>query len=82
VEKQAWAMREEIGDVPVTIMSVAYDGSSEINERQNVTGQQGWLVLSPRAEQVVVYTSHDVITDDRDFVIEEILKVLAAARGS
>jgi hypothetical protein len=28
-----------------------------------------------------VHTSHDVITDDRDFVIDEILKVLAAAKG-
>jgi pimeloyl-ACP methyl ester carboxylesterase len=81
VEKQAWAIREEIGDIPVTIMTVEYAGSSEINEQQNVTGQQGWLVLSPRAEQVVVHTSHDVIGDDRDFVIEEILRVLAAAKG-
>jgi pimeloyl-ACP methyl ester carboxylesterase len=81
VEKQAWALREEIGDIPVTIMSVEYAGSSEINEQQNVTGQQGWLVLSPRAEQLIVHTSHLVVQEDPDLVIEEILKVLAAAKG-
>jgi hypothetical protein len=81
VEKQAWALREEIGDIPLTIMSVEYAGSSEINEQQNVTGQQGWLVLSPRAEQLVVQTSHLVVQDDPDLVIEAILKVLAAANG-
>jgi hypothetical protein len=81
VEKQAWAMREEIGDIPVTIMSVEYAGSTEINEQQNVTGQQGWLVLSPRAEQLIVRTSHLVVQEDPDLVIEEILKVLAAAKG-
>jgi hypothetical protein len=81
VEKQAWAIREEIGDIPVTIMSVEYAGSTEINEQQNVTGQQGWLVLSPRAEQLIVHTGHVVFRDDPDLVIGEILKVLAAAKG-
>jgi pimeloyl-ACP methyl ester carboxylesterase len=81
VEKQAWAMRAEIGDIPVTIMSVEYAGSTEINEQQNVTGQQGWLVLSPRAEQLIVRTSHLVVQEDPDLVIGEILKVLAAAKG-
>ena len=82
VEKQAWAIREEIGDIPVTIMSVEYAGSIEINEKQNVTGQQGWLVLSPRAEQLVVRTSHLVGQDDPDLVIGEILKVLAAVKAA
>ncbi|MEO7556760.1 MAG: alpha/beta hydrolase [Acidimicrobiales bacterium] len=81
VEKQAWAMRKEIRDIPVTIMSVEYAGSTEINEEQNVTGQQGWLVLSPRAEQLIVHTGHAVFRDDPDLVIGEILKVLAAAKG-
>jgi hypothetical protein len=62
-------------------MTVEYAGSSEINEQQNVTGQQGWLVLSPRAEQLIVHTSHLVVQEDPDLVIEEILKVLAAAKG-
>jgi serine aminopeptidase S33 family len=82
VEKQAWAMREEIGDIPVTIMSVEYTRSSEINEKQNVTGQQGWLVLSPRAEQLIVHTGHVVFQDDPDLVIREILNVLAAAKAA
>jgi hypothetical protein len=81
VEKQAWAIREEIGDIPVTIMTVEYAGSSEINEKLNVTGQQGWLVLSPRAEQLIVRTSHLVVQEDPDLVIGEILEVLAAAKG-
>jgi pimeloyl-ACP methyl ester carboxylesterase len=81
VEKQAWAIREEIGDIPVTIMSVEYTGSNEINEKLNVKGQQGWLVLSPRAEQLIMRTSHLVLQDDPDLVIREILKVLAAANG-
>jgi hypothetical protein len=81
VEKQAWAIREEIGDIPVTFLTVEYAGSSEINEQQNVTGQQGWLVLSPRAEQLIVDTSHLVVQEDPDLVIAEILKVLAAAKG-
>jgi hypothetical protein len=81
VEKRAWAIREEIGGIPVTIMSVEYAGSTEINEKLNVTGQQGWLVLSPRAEQLIMRTSHLVLQDDPDLVIRETLKVLAAAKG-
>jgi hypothetical protein len=28
--------------------------------KRNVQRQQGWLVLSPRAEQIVVHTAHAV----------------------
>ena len=32
--------------------------------RENVEDQEGWLVLSPRAEQVVVTTGHAVEEQD------------------
>ena len=49
--------------------------------RDNVEAQQGWLVLSPSAEQIVVQTSHAVEEDDPQLVIDVILDVLEAARG-
>jgi hypothetical protein len=47
---------------------------------RNVERQQGWLVLSPRAEQIVVHTGHAVEEDDPQLVIDVILDVLGAAR--
>jgi alpha/beta hydrolase fold len=89
VEKDAWAARKEIGDIPVTVISNRYSkaeiaGSSFPSEqelmRDNVEAQQGWLVLSPRAEQVVVTTGHAVEEQDPQLVIDAILEVVKAAR--
>jgi len=90
VEKDAWAARTEIGDIPVTVVSVDYAPEAEAaaqwpSERRgmqrNVQDQQGWLVLSPRARQVVVHTSHAVEEDDPELVIDTILEIVEAARG-
>jgi hypothetical protein len=39
-----------------------------------------WLVLSPRAEQIVVHTGHAVEEEDPDLVIEVIRDVVQTAR--
>jgi pimeloyl-ACP methyl ester carboxylesterase len=81
VERYAWAARRQIGDIPATIITVDYGARAELDaERSNVEDQQGWLVLSPRAEQVVVTTSHSVEEDDPDLVLGAILDVVRAAR--
>ena len=89
VEKDAWAARKRIGDFPVTIISNQYS-SAEIKAspfpseargmRRNVSDQKGWLVLSPRAKQVVVHTGHAVEEEDPQLVIDAILDVVKAAR--
>jgi hypothetical protein len=89
VEKDAWAARKRIGDIPVTIISNEYstaeiDGSPFPSEargmRRNVSDQKGWLVLSPRAKQMVVHTGHAVEEEDPQLVIDAILGVAKAAR--
>lgn len=89
VEKDAWAARKRIGDIPVTIISNEYstaeiDGSPFPSEaagmRRNVSDQKGWLVLSPRAKQMVVHTGHAVEEQDPQLVIDAILDVAKAAR--
>lgn len=81
VEKDAWAARRRIGDIPVTIVSVDYGETAEFEaERRNVEDQKGWLVLSPRAKQIVVDTGHAVEEEDPELVIEVILEVVEAAR--
>ena len=89
VEKDAWAARKRIGDIPVTIISNEYS-TAEINGspfpseargmRRNVSDQKGWLLLSPRAKQLVVHTGHAVEEEDPQLVIDAILDVLKAAR--
>ena len=89
VEKDAWAARKRIGDIPVTIISNEYS-TAEINAspfpseargmRRNVSDQRGWLVLSPRAKQMVVHTGHAVEEEDPQLVIDAILDVAKAAR--
>jgi pimeloyl-ACP methyl ester carboxylesterase len=89
VEKDAWAARRLIGDIPLTVISNRYS-EDEIAEaaypsersgmETNVEAQQGWLVLSPRAEQVVVTTGHAVEEQDPQLVIDAILDVVTAAR--
>jgi pimeloyl-ACP methyl ester carboxylesterase len=82
VEHEAWDARVEIGDIPVTIVTVEYENPEHIDEVENIEGQQGWLVLSPRAEQVVVQTAHDIANDAPEIVIREITRVIEAARAS
>lgn len=90
VEKDAWAAREPIGDIPVTIVSAEYSAEEAASaptasERRgmlaNVEVQQGWLVLSPQAEQIVVDTGHAVEEADPQLVIDVILDVVLAARS-
>ncbi len=80
VEKDAWAGRTEIGDIPVTVISNDYGPNAEFpGEQTNVEDQKGWLVLSPSAKQIVVTTGHAVEEADPQLVIEAILDVVAAA---
>ena len=90
VEKDAWAARRLVGDIPVTVISNRYS-EDEIAEAEfpserrgmetNVEQQQGWFVLSPRAEQLVVTTGHAVEEVDPQLVIDAILDVVSAARA-
>ncbi len=80
VEKDAWAARTEIGDIPVTVISNDYGPDAEPGARTNVEDQKGWLVLSPSAKQIVVTTGHAVEEADPQLVIDAILDVVAAAR--
>ena len=48
--------------------------------RRNVEAQRGWLVLSPRARQLVVHTGHAVEEADPELVIRVILDVVKRAR--
>lgn len=81
VEADAWNSRTEIGDIPITIMSVQYpEDEPDPLAAANVENQRGWLVMSPRATQVVVHTGHDIANEDPAAVIEEITKVIEAAR--
>jgi pimeloyl-ACP methyl ester carboxylesterase len=89
VEKDAWAGRKRIGDIPVTIVSdqpsaadikAAEFPSERSGMRRNVEAQKGWLVLSPRAKQLVVHTGHAVEEADPELVIDVILDVVKAAQ--
>jgi len=91
VEKDAWAAREEIGDIPVTVITNEYTAdeiamaefpSERDGMRTNVEDQQGWLVLSPRATQVVVHTGHAVDEANPRLVTDAILDVVRAARAT
>jgi pimeloyl-ACP methyl ester carboxylesterase len=89
VEKDAWAARRRIGDIPVTVITdepsaaaIREAGSASERRllRRNVADQRGWLVLSPRAEQIVVHTGHAVEEVNPDLVIDAILEVIEEAR--
>ena len=90
VEKDAWAARQRVGDIPVTVISNRYSvaeiaaapspGEKQLM-RTNVRAQRGWFELSPQAEQVVVRTGHAVEEVDPQLVIDEILAVVEEARG-
>jgi len=91
VEKDAWAARRLVGDIPLVVISNRYS-EEEIAEspfpseqrgmRANVREQRGWFVLSSRAEQVVVTTGHAVEEADPQLVIDTILDVVTAARSA
>ncbi len=89
VEKDAWNARERIGDIPVKVVTVEFSPEA-IKEspftaerelmRRNVDRQKGWLVLSPRAEQIVAHTGHAVEEEDPQLVIDVILDAVKEAR--
>jgi len=89
VEKDAWAARRRVGDIPVAIVTVEYSDaavrespfpSERAGMRRNVENQKGWLVLSPKAKQIVVHTGHAVEEDDPGLVIDAILDIVRAAK--
>ena len=89
VEKDAWAARKRIGDIPVAILTVKFSAAAIAESpfpserramRGNVQRQRGWLALSPRAKQLVVNTGHAVEEDDPELVTDAILDVVGAAR--
>jgi pimeloyl-ACP methyl ester carboxylesterase len=89
VERDAWAARKRIGDIPVKIVTVKFSAEA-IREspfpaeqrlmRRNIERQKGWRVLSPRADQNVVTTDHAVEEEDPQLVIDVILDVVNEAR--
>ena len=89
VEKDAWNARTPIGDVPVKIVTAKFSPEA-IKEspfpaerelmRRNVKRQKGWLVLSPRAQQIVANTGHAVEEEDPQLVIDVILDAVKEAR--
>ena len=90
VEKDAWAARTRVGDIPFTLMSNRYSAeeiadaqysSERQGMRTNVRDQRGWMVLSPRAQQIVVHTGHAIDESDPKLVVQSILDVVAAARS-
>jgi hypothetical protein len=89
VEKDAWNARSRIGAIPVKVIT-ARASAEAIREspfpserralRRNVENQKGWLILSPRAEQIVVDTGHAVEEEDPQLVIDVILAAVREAR--
>ena len=87
--ERARADRKRIGDLPVTTIPNDYS-TAEIHAspfaseargmRRNVSDQKGWLVLSPRAKQMVVHGGHAVEEEDPQLMIDAILDVTKAAR--
>lgn len=89
IEKDAWAARRRIGDIPVSIMSVEFSAdeiagspfpSERVLMKHNVQRQRGWFVLSPQARQIVTHGGHAVEETNADLVVKTILDVVKAAR--
>ena len=78
VEHAVWDDRRLIVDVPVRIIS----DTSDESEPGNAEIQEGWLVLSPQASQVIVSSGHDVPINEPDVVIAAILEVIDLTRKS
>jgi pimeloyl-ACP methyl ester carboxylesterase len=82
VENDAWSHRHRIGDIPMTVITNDYGDLADGQEqRTNVAGQKGWLVLSPQARQIIVTSGHDVPGNEPDLLSSEVLRVLEAARA-
>ena len=82
VEHEAWDDRHLVGDIPMTVISNDYgDFYQNAEEQFSVTDQQGWFTLSPQARQVIVTSGHDMTYNESGLVVDELLAVLAAARG-
>jgi pimeloyl-ACP methyl ester carboxylesterase len=80
VENDAWDARRRLGDFPMKVVTVDYgDAAAYPAERRNVKDQRGWLVLSSRAEQVVVDTGHDIVYDDPELATKLVLETVKAA---
>jgi hypothetical protein len=83
VENEAWSHRHRVGDIPMTVISNDYGDLFDGEEQKtNVAGQKGWLVLSPQARQIVVMSGHDVPGNEPDLVNREILRVLDQAHSA
>jgi pimeloyl-ACP methyl ester carboxylesterase len=91
VEKDAWRARRRVGQIPVKVITSrpspeAIRASPFPSERRalrrNVEDQKGWLVMSPRAEQIVVDTGHAVEEEDPELVVDLILDAVREARAS
>jgi hypothetical protein len=67
-------------DPPAEVIEGATHPSERRALRRNVADQKGWLVLSPRARQLVVHTGHAVEEADPELVIDAILDVVDEAR--
>jgi hypothetical protein len=89
VEKDTWAVRERIGDIPVTVVTDKPSAeaikespfpSERRGMRRNVDDQKGLARPQPRAKQVVVHTGHAVEEADPALVIDAILDVVKASR--
>ena len=78
VEHAVWDDRRRIADVPVRIIS----DTSDESEPGNAEIQEGWLVLSPQASQVIVSSGHDVPINEPEVVIAAILEVIDLTRES
>lgn len=82
VENDAWSPRHLIGEFPMVIISNDYgDRFGDEEQRTNVEDQRGWLVLSPKARQVVVTSGHSAVRNEPDLVLAQILSVLDDARA-
>jgi pimeloyl-ACP methyl ester carboxylesterase len=91
IERDAWASRTRIGDIPLVVISVQFSAdeiaaaefpAEQGAMRRNVARQRGWFVLSPRARQVVTHGGHAVEATDAALVVRTIQGVVEDARRS
>jgi hypothetical protein len=61
-------------------LAVPANASERRAIRNNARDQKGWLVLSPRAEQILADTGHAVEEEDPELVIDAILAAVKDAR--
>jgi pimeloyl-ACP methyl ester carboxylesterase len=88
VERDAWAARRRIGDIPVSVVTARFS-PQQIEESpfpaerramaRNVQRQRGWLVLSPRANQIVIDSGHAIEEEFPERILRVISDVVKAA---